>query len=70
MTEHTITLETLQSQSLEALLRQVAEHHVTLTVLLPDGKAVFIGPKPSLTPLPVLEGQAPAGGKEALYGPE
>jgi hypothetical protein len=68
MIEHTLTLEALQGQSLEALLQQVAEHHVTVTVLLPDGKAVVIEPKPPLQPLPVLEGYVPAGWKDAVYG--
>lgn len=66
--EHTVTLEALQGQSLEGLLHQVVTEGVTVTVLLPDGHAVLMEPKPALQPLPVLEGYVPAGWKEALYG--
>jgi len=53
---------------LEELLHQVADQRVTVTVLLPDGKAVVIEPKPRLQPLPALEGHVPAGWKDAVYG--
>jgi hypothetical protein len=68
MIEQTVTLEALKGQSLEELLQQVADQHVTVTVLLPDGKEVVIEPKPRLKPLPVLAGHVPAGWKDALYG--
>jgi hypothetical protein len=68
MTEHTVTLEALKGQVLEELLYQVAEQGVTVTVLLPSGKEVVIGPKLRLKPLPRLEGQVPAGWKDAVYG--
>lgn len=68
MTEHTVTLEALKGQVLEELLYQVAEQGVTVTVLLPGGKEVVIGPKLRLKPLPRLEGQVPAGWKDAVYG--
>jgi hypothetical protein len=68
MTEHTVTLEAVKGQSVEALLQQVVEQCVTVTVLLPDGAAVVLEPRPRLQPLPVLEGYVPAGWKEALYG--
>jgi len=68
MTEHTVTLEAVKGQSVEALLQQVVEQCVTVTVLLPDGAAVVLEPRPRLQPLPVLEGYIPAGWKDALYG--
>jgi hypothetical protein len=68
MTEHTVTLEAVKGQSVEALLQQVVEQCVTITVLLPDGAAVVLEPRPRLQPLPVLEGYIPAGWKDALYG--
>jgi hypothetical protein len=68
MTEHTVTLEAVKGQSVEALLQQVVEQCVTVTVLLPDGAAVVLKPRPRLQPLPVLEGYVPAGWKDALYG--
>jgi hypothetical protein len=68
MTEQTVTLEALKGQSVEALLQQVVEQHVTVTALLPDGTAVVIEPRPRLQPLPVLEGHVPAGWKDAIYG--
>jgi len=68
MTAQTVTLEGLKGQSLEELLHQVADQRVTVTVLLPDGKAVVIEPKPRLQPLPALEGHVPAGWKDAVYG--
>jgi hypothetical protein len=68
MTEHTVTLEALQGQSLERLLQQVVEQRVTMTVVLPDGTEVVIEPKPRLKPLPVLEGHIPTGWKDAVYG--
>ena len=68
MAAQTMTLEALKGQSLEGLLQQVADQRVTVTVLLPDGTAVVIEPKPRLKPLPVLEGHVPAGWKDAVYG--
>jgi hypothetical protein len=68
MVAQIITLEALKTQSLEDLLHQVADHFVTVTVLLPNGKEVVIEPKRRLQPLPTLEGRAPEGWKEALYG--
>jgi hypothetical protein len=68
MAAQTITLEALKTQSLENLLHQVADHLVTVTVLLPNGKEVVIEPKRRLQPLPELEGHVPEGWKKALYG--
>lgn len=68
MAEQTVTLEALKGQSLEVLLQQIVQQCVTVTVLLPDGTAVVIEPRPHLQPLPVLEGYVPAGWKDAVYG--
>ena len=68
MAAQTITLEALKTQPLEDLLHQVAEHLMTVTVLLPNGKEVVIEPKRRLQPLPAFEGRVPEGWEEALYG--
>ena len=69
MTEQTVTIEALKGQSLEELLQQVADQHVTITVLLPDGKEVVIEPKPRLKPLPVLEGERPRARRADKWQP-
>ena len=38
-----------------------------LTIQLPNGDEVVIHPKPSLKPLPVLEGHVPPDWKESIY---
>jgi hypothetical protein len=67
MAGQTLTLAELQGAALERLLQDVAEQHLVVTVLLPDGKAVIIEPKPTLQPLPELEGRVPEGWKDAVY---
>ncbi len=67
MTLHTSTLEELQKRSLEQVLESVLEEHEILTVRMPSGQEVVIRPKPTLEPLPVLEGFVPAGWKDAIY---
>jgi hypothetical protein len=67
MAGQTLTLAELQGASLEKILRDVAEQQLVVTVLLPDGKEVIIEPKPSLQPLPELEGRVPEGWKDAVY---
>lgn len=67
MTMQTLTLADLKEGSLDKLLQEVADQHLTVTVLLPDGKEVVIGPKRDLQPLPELEGRIPEGWKDALY---
>jgi len=57
----------LKSSSLEKILQEVADRRLTVTILLPDGKEVVFEPKPSLQPLPELEGRVPEGWKDAVY---
>jgi hypothetical protein len=70
MVNQTVTLEALKGPLLEQLLQEVADRHVIVTVLLPSGKGVVIGPKPNLRPLPELEGRLPDGWKDAVYAEE
>ncbi len=67
MTPHTSTLAELQERSLEQVLDSVLEEHEILTVRMPSGHEVVIQPKPTLEPLPVLEGCVPEGWKDAVY---
>jgi hypothetical protein len=67
MTTQTLTLAELKEESLEKILQDVADQHVAITVLLPNGKEVLIEPKPHLLPLPELEGSVPEGWKDAMY---
>jgi hypothetical protein len=61
MMAHTVTREALQGQSLEVLLHQVVTEGVTVTVLLPDGHAVLMEPKPALQFLSEREARAEDG---------
>ena len=67
MTGQTLTLAELQEGSLEKVLRDVADQHLIVTILLPGGKEVVIAPKLGLQPLPELEGRVPEGWKDAVY---
>ena len=67
MTMQTLTLADLKEKSLDKILQEVADQHLVVTVLLPDGKEVVIEPKRDLQPLPELEGRIPEGWKDALY---
>jgi hypothetical protein len=67
MVGQTLTLAELQSSSLEQIFQDVADQQLIVTVLLPDGREVVIEPKPSLQPLPELEGRVPEGWKDAVY---
>lgn len=67
MTLHTSTLEELREHSLAQVLESVLEEHEILTVRMPSGQEVVIQPKPTLEPLPVLEGSVPEGWKDAIY---
>jgi hypothetical protein len=67
MINQTVTLAELKEGALEKILQDVADQQVIVTVRLPDGKEVKIAPQPSLQPLPELEGQVPAGWKDAVY---
>ena len=62
-----LTLDHLQSVSLEEFLRAVLKQKRPLTVQFPDGEAVMVQPKPDLSPLPALDGYVPDGWREAIY---
>lgn len=67
MSRATLTLEELKAKPLEKVLQDVADQQSSVTVVLPDGRAVVIEPKPHLRPLPELEGRVPEGWKDAIY---
>ncbi len=67
MVGQTLTLAELKEGSIEKILQEVADQNLVVTVLLPGGKEVVIEPKPSLQPLPELEGHVPEGWKDAVY---
>jgi hypothetical protein len=67
MSYRTLTLDELKQQPLESVLAEIVQHHLALTVRLPDGKEVMIAPKPHLEPLSELEGFVPEGWKDAIY---
>lgn len=67
MTRQTLTLADFKDRALDKILQEVADRHVSVTILLPDGKEVVIEPKRQLQPLPELEGRVPEGWKDALY---
>ena len=67
MAHETLTLDELRGRPLEEVLKDIADHRSPVTILLPDGREVIIGPKPHLEPLPELEGRLPAGWKDAIY---
>ncbi|NJP08788.1 MAG: hypothetical protein HC866_04310 [Leptolyngbyaceae cyanobacterium RU_5_1] len=61
-----ITLDSLTGISIAEFLSRVLQEG-TLTVQLPNGESVIIQPKPTLKPLPVLNGFVPEGWKDAIY---
>lgn len=67
LTQRTLSLQELRHKTLEEVLQSVLTRQETLTVRFPSGTEVVIQPKPSLKPLPVLEGFVPEGWKEAIY---
>ena len=67
MTTKTLKLNELEKTQLKEILQEVLSNQLVLTVQLPGGEEVIISPKPSLKPLPILEGYVPVGWKEAIY---
>ena len=65
--DQTVTLASLKGRPLEEIIQRVIDEQSSVTVLLPDGRAVIIEPKQCLQPLPVLEGHVPMGWKDAIY---
>jgi hypothetical protein len=64
---HVLTLDQVRGRPFEDVIRDIVAQESTVTVLLPDGKAVVIEPKPRLKPLPELQGRLPEGWKDAIY---
>jgi len=62
-----LTLDDLKGRPFEDVIQDIAAKETTVTILLPDGKAVVIEPKPRLKPLPELPGRLPEGWKDAIY---
>jgi hypothetical protein len=67
MTDSRLTLEELKSRPLEEVLKDVADGQMRVAVSLPGGREVVIESRPSLKPLPRLDGSVPDGWKGALY---
>ncbi len=67
MTSKTLKLKELETRKLKEILQVVLSTQMALTVQFPGGEEVIIQPKPTLKPLPVLEGYVPRGWKEAIY---
>jgi hypothetical protein len=64
-----LTFDDVKGRPFEDVIHDILAQESTVTVLLPDGQAVVIEPKPRLKPLPELEGRLPAGWKDAIYAP-
>jgi hypothetical protein len=64
-----LTFDDVKGRPFEDVIQDILAQESTVTVLLPDGKAVVIEPKPRLKPLPELEGRLPEGWKDAIYAP-
>lgn len=67
MTSQILTLHDIKHRSIEELLQSVVTAQQILDIVLPNGAEVVIQPKPSLQPLPVLDGMIPEGWKDAIY---
>jgi len=66
---HVLMLDEVRGRPFEDVIQDIAAQESAVTVLLPDGKAVVIEPKPGLKPLPELPGHLPEGWKDAIYAP-
>jgi len=54
-----LTLDDVKGRTFEDVIQDILAQESIVTVLLPDGKAVVIEPKPRLQPLRALEGCLP-----------
>jgi hypothetical protein len=66
MGAHVLTLDDVKGRTFEEVIQDIVAQEATVTVLLPDAKAVVIEPKPGLKPLPELPGRLPDGWKDAI----
>jgi hypothetical protein len=62
-----LTFDEVKGRTFEDVIQDILAQEAIVTVLLPDGKAVVIEPKPRLKPLPELPGRLPEGWKDAIY---
>jgi len=67
MSAQVLTLDDVKGRPFEDVIQDILAQEAIVTVLLPDGQAVVIGPKPRLKPLPELLGRLPEGWKDAIY---
>jgi hypothetical protein len=67
MASQVLTLEECTQHALEEILHGIAEQGSTLTIIVPNGRAIVIASKPCLKPLPESEGSVPQGWEEAVY---
>ena len=67
MTTQALKLEEIEIKKLKDIFQAVLAKKQVLTVQLASGDEVIIQPKPSLKPLPILEGYVPEDWKEAIY---
>jgi len=70
MNTQILKLDEMEDKNLKEFIQTVASRKQILTIQLPNGEEVIIQPKPSLEPLPILEGYVPKGWKEEIYEPE
>jgi hypothetical protein len=69
MSAHVLTLDDVKGRTFEDVIQDILAQEAIVTVLLSDGKAVVIEPKPRMKPLPEVEGRLPEGWKDAIYAP-
>ena len=62
-----LMLDEVKGRTFEDVIQDILAQEAIVTVLLPDGNAVVIEPKPRLKPLPELPGSLPEGWKDAIY---
>ena len=62
-----LMLDEVKGRTFEDVIQDILAQEAIVTVLLPDGNAVVIEPKPRLKPLPELPGRLPEGWKDAIY---
>ena len=67
MGDQVLTFDEVKGRTFEDVIQDILAQDAIVTVLLPDGKAVVIEPKPRLKPLPGLPGHLPEGWKDAIY---
>jgi len=67
MDAQVLTFNEVKGRTFGDVIQDILAQDAIVTVLLPDGNAVVIEPKPRLKPLPELQGRLPEGWKDAIY---